>query len=183
MDIIHTQYKNLKGRDGYTFNTDDAKERVRNSLYLIYGHLERIFIQMWCILSCIFSSNSNWEVYEIRLRRSQIWQQRSHIECRVILAVVWFRLKFWCTNQIPQHQQSAQCSLTPHMHYTNIWNKHIWEKQTVSISSRYFIFCSNNKWFVRAYFFKFCKSDDDLTPPGQYCFVSDDNLSQIVASC
>lgn len=30
MDIIHTQYKNLKGRDGYTFNTDEAKERVRN---------------------------------------------------------------------------------------------------------------------------------------------------------
>lgn len=28
MDIIHTQYKNLKGRDGYTFNTDEAKERV-----------------------------------------------------------------------------------------------------------------------------------------------------------
>lgn len=30
MDIIHTQYKDLKGRDGYTFNTDDAKERVRS---------------------------------------------------------------------------------------------------------------------------------------------------------
>lgn len=29
MDIIHTQYKNLKGRDGYTFNTDEAKERVK----------------------------------------------------------------------------------------------------------------------------------------------------------
>lgn len=29
MDIIHTQYKSLKGRDGYTFNTDEAKERVR----------------------------------------------------------------------------------------------------------------------------------------------------------
>lgn len=28
MDIIHTQYKNLKGRDGYSFNTDEAKERV-----------------------------------------------------------------------------------------------------------------------------------------------------------
>lgn len=28
MDIIHTQYKNLKGRDGYTFNTDETKERV-----------------------------------------------------------------------------------------------------------------------------------------------------------
>lgn len=28
MDIVHTQYKNLKGRDGYTFNTDEAKERV-----------------------------------------------------------------------------------------------------------------------------------------------------------
>lgn len=30
MDIIHTQYKNLKGRDGYAFNTDEAKERVRS---------------------------------------------------------------------------------------------------------------------------------------------------------
>lgn len=29
MDIIHTQYKSLKGRDGYTFNTDETKERVR----------------------------------------------------------------------------------------------------------------------------------------------------------
>lgn len=29
MDIIHTQYKNLKGRDGYAFNTDENKERVR----------------------------------------------------------------------------------------------------------------------------------------------------------
>lgn len=28
MDIIHTNYKKLKGRDGYTFNTDEAKERV-----------------------------------------------------------------------------------------------------------------------------------------------------------
>ncbi|XP_031627562.1 nuclear pore complex protein Nup93-1-like [Contarinia nasturtii] len=27
MDIIHTQYKSLKGRDGYAFNTDEAKER------------------------------------------------------------------------------------------------------------------------------------------------------------
>lgn len=33
MDIIHTQYKNLKGRDGYTFNTDEAKERVST-----FGH-------------------------------------------------------------------------------------------------------------------------------------------------
>lgn len=30
MDITHTQYKSLKGRDGYTFNTDEAKERVSN---------------------------------------------------------------------------------------------------------------------------------------------------------
>lgn len=29
MEIIHLQYKNLKGRDGYTFNTDETKERVR----------------------------------------------------------------------------------------------------------------------------------------------------------
>lgn len=33
MDIIHTQYKNLKGRDGYTFNTDETKERVRGCSY------------------------------------------------------------------------------------------------------------------------------------------------------
>lgn len=32
MDIIHTQYKNLKGRDGYTFNTDETKERVRKRI-------------------------------------------------------------------------------------------------------------------------------------------------------
>lgn len=35
MDIIHTQYKNLKGHGGYAFNTDDAKERVSIS-FLFY---------------------------------------------------------------------------------------------------------------------------------------------------
>lgn len=30
MDTIHTQYKNLKGRNGYTFNTDEAKEQVQH---------------------------------------------------------------------------------------------------------------------------------------------------------
>lgn len=36
MDIIHTQYKNLKGRDGYAFNTDEAKERVSSHSYNIF---------------------------------------------------------------------------------------------------------------------------------------------------
>lgn len=35
MDIIHTQYINLKGRDGYTFNTDEAKERVCHNMIQI----------------------------------------------------------------------------------------------------------------------------------------------------
>lgn len=28
MDILYAQYKNLKGRDAYTLNVDDAKEQV-----------------------------------------------------------------------------------------------------------------------------------------------------------
>lgn len=45
MDIIHTQYKNLKGRDGYAFNIDETKERVRfqkNYLTRIHYYLTQL---------------------------------------------------------------------------------------------------------------------------------------------
>lgn len=39
MDIIYSQYKTLKGRDGYTFNTDENKERVTMYAGYMFGHL------------------------------------------------------------------------------------------------------------------------------------------------
>lgn len=70
MDIIYSQYKTLKGRDGYTFNTDENKERVTSNAVSIYGHL---------IVDSIYCSNC-WRCGSKR-KQSPIWLPLSHTEC------------------------------------------------------------------------------------------------------